>query len=86
MDGQSFYIDYLIRSLRDSINTPIIYKRISHDELSPELRKNIDLDKASISSIKDLSILGRETVRYYLSTKENEVNLYFNTFKTFKNK
>jgi patatin-like phospholipase/acyl hydrolase len=85
MDGQSIYTDNLIESLVVSNNTKIEYKRIKHNDLSSEIKKNIDLDKASKSSITDLSILGRETFRYYSSTMRSEVDPYFNAFKTFKN-
>jgi uncharacterized protein len=85
MDGQSNYTDNLIKSLVTSNNTKIEYKRITHDAISSEIRKNIELDKASKCSIKDLSILGRETCRYYASTWNSEVDPYFKAFKTFKN-
>lgn len=85
MEGQSYYTDFFINTISSSLITPVRYKRITHDPLSVEKSKNIDLDKATPSSLYDLRSLGNDVAGFYKSTKSHEIDIFFQTKKTYKN-
>jgi uncharacterized protein len=86
MEGQSYFTDYLIYTIANSLpDLGITYKRISHQALSPEKLKNIDLDNASESSLNDLSSLGQDKGAYLRSSDRDTIKEFFTELRTFNN-
>jgi len=87
MVGPNFFSDFLLGSLRQSAehtNLNLSYERITHDSLSLEQMRNIDMDLATRASLRDISALGVEVGRHLRSSKKDTVDTFFKTFKSLK--
>ena len=85
MEGQSYCADFFMNCISSSLDIPVVYKRITHEVPSFEISKNIDLDKATHASLEDLSNLGKDVAGFYRSSKAHEIDIFFQSHKTYKN-
>jgi uncharacterized protein len=83
MDGSSFFIDFFTEKLASKFSE-INYHRIECNRLSIEQENDIDLDKATLNSLKLLESQGNDVGGYYISSKKDKIIHFFNNFKTYK--
>jgi hypothetical protein len=77
-DGQNQSVNFFVQQIQKHL--PFIdIVRVQNDSLSPQTTKYIDMDNASLDSIKLMKGLGRDTAIKY---KQDVVN-FFKTTKTF---
>lgn len=85
MEGQSYYADFFMNCISSSFQIPVVYTRIKHEALSSEVSGNIDLDKATTTALSDLSNLGTDVAGFYRSSKADEIDVFFENYKSYKN-
>ncbi len=85
MEGQSYHTDFFMNCISSSFQIPVVYTRIKHEALSNEVSGNIDLDRATTTALSDLSNLGTDVAGFYRSSKAEEVDIFFENYKSYKN-
>jgi predicted acylesterase/phospholipase RssA len=75
LDGQSEFVNFFMKSIIGNLNINTHYQRIPSYEISPENVKQIDLDKATKSSLQLLEHLGQK--QGLIHRTRNEIQHFF---------